>query len=157
VALIAHRTEKTSLNGPRYKEIAAMKVVIFVVVALLAGVVALGFMQGWFKFGKDTDDGKPKFTFDAAKFKEDKETIKKKLGEKSEALHKKIASLKEKAKGKSGEDKTKADAEIDKLEKQHKTLKEKLGEVEEATAEKFEGLKKDLKEHLEDKEEDKPQ
>jgi hypothetical protein len=152
VALIAHRTEKTSLHGPRYKEIAAMKVVIFVVVALLAGVVALGFMQGWFKFGKDTG-----VSIDPEKFKADKETIKKKLSEKSEALHKKIASLKEKAKGKSGEDKTKADAEIDKLEKQHKTLKDKLGEVEEAGEEKLEGLKKDLKEHLEDKEEAKPE
>jgi hypothetical protein len=129
-----------------------MKVVIFVVVALLVAVIAVGFMQGWFKFGKDTG-----VSIDPEKFKADKETIKKKLGEKSEALHKKIASLKEKSKGKSGEEKTKADAEIDKLEKQHKTLKEKLGEIEEATAEKFEGLKKDLKEHLEDKEEDKPE
>jgi hypothetical protein len=129
-----------------------MKVILFVVVALLVAVIAVGFMQGWFKFGKDTG-----VSIDPEKFKKDKETIKKKLTEKSEALHKKIASLKEKAKGKSGEEKTNADAEIDKLEKQHKTLNDKLGEVEEASEEKLEGLKKDLKEHLEDKEEDKPQ
>jgi predicted negative regulator of RcsB-dependent stress response len=58
-----------------------MKTVVVVVVLLLAGVVALGFYQGWFSFSTANTDqkGSIKFEVDTNKFKQDREKF---LGQK---------------------------------------------------------------------------
>jgi chaperonin cofactor prefoldin len=52
--------------------------------------------------------------------------------------------MREKSKGLSGEEKVKADKEIDELSKKHESLESKIKDPEEAGEDKFEDLKKSI-------------
>jgi translation elongation factor P/translation initiation factor 5A len=58
-----------------------MKLVLIVLVLVAAGVVGLGFYQGWFHLGSDSADGKSNFTLsvDKEKFQEDTQKAKSKV------------------------------------------------------------------------------
>jgi predicted negative regulator of RcsB-dependent stress response len=58
-----------------------MKLLVIVVVLLAAGVVVLGFYQGWFHFSADSTDQKSSatITVDQDKFQKDEEKAKEKF------------------------------------------------------------------------------
>jgi hypothetical protein len=82
--------------------------------------------------------------------KQDKEKLKKAAGERSQALKARLAGLRNKSKGLSGQEKAQADREIEDLAKKQEALDARLKDIDEATADKFDGLKKDLTSALED-------
>ena len=118
-----------------------MKKVLVVVLVLLVGVAALGYWRGWFSV---TKEGTVDVQGDPAKFKQDKETFSKSVGENTEALKAKIASLGKNTEGLTDDDK-KALAE---LKKKHERLEIQLKELDQAGPEKFESLKQDLSKTL---------
>jgi DNA anti-recombination protein RmuC len=150
---------------PALKEAVAMKKTLIALAVLLVLGVAVGFWQGWFKFEKtQTDEGKPAFqvSVDKDKFKQDKERLKKAASAKSQAWKERLAHLRNKVKGQSGEEKTKTEKEIEDLDKKHQTLESKLKDIDDAAEDKLENVQKDVNTLLEDpnkegeKEADKP-
>lgn len=131
-----------------------MKALLAVVALLVVAVVGVGFWQGWFSIQTTKEDGKAhaNLTVDKEKFKQDKDKLKAKAAEKYKALKDKVASLREKSKGLSGEEKAKADKEIEDLSKRHDALEAKMKELDEAGEEKFEGVKQGLAGELDDHE-----
>jgi ABC-type proline/glycine betaine transport system substrate-binding protein len=120
-------------------------------VVLAIGIVALGFWRGWFDVGGQKADGKVQANLDinVAKFKADKEALKKLLGEKSSTLKAKLATLKNKAKDLTGEAKAKAEKEIEALTKKHEAMEKKITEVDGSTEEKLLDLKNSVKDEAE--------
>jgi hypothetical protein len=140
-------------------ELPVMNKVLGVIVVLLIAIIGFGFYRGWFQFEKPkSDDGKTHYglTVDKEKFKKDRELAKKTAAEKTKALKDRIASLHDKSKGQTGEEKAKTEKEIDELSKKHETIDAKVKELEEAGEEKFEKAKKALEEHLEERKQEPP-
>jgi hypothetical protein len=132
-----------------------MRGVIIGLVVVLVVLVGVGFWQGWWQLEKGrTDDGKTHLgiVVDKDKFKQDKEKLKKAAGERSQALKERLAGLRDRARGLSGQDKARADKEIEGLARKHAALEAKLKDIDEATEDKLEGLKKDVTSVLEDTE-----
>jgi hypothetical protein len=132
-----------------------MKKVLIGLVVLVAVIGILGFYRGWFEVGTSKEAGKvhADLTVNKEKFTQDKEKLKKAVGDKSRALKDRLAHLRDKAKGLSGDAKSKADKEIDELAKKHESLEGKLKEIDEAAEDKFESLRGGLTSVLdEDKE-----
>jgi hypothetical protein len=118
-----------------------MKKLLVVVLVLFVCVAALGYWRGWFSV---TKAGTVDVQGDSAKFKEDKESFSKTVGENTKALKAKIAGL-----GKNTEELTDDDKkELAELEKKHERLETQLKELEESGPEKFESLKQDLSKNL---------
>jgi len=126
---------------------------VIVILLVLAGAgVGVAFWQGWLTLETKKDDGKVHvdLTVNKEKFKKDKATLKETAAEKSKAMKEELATLREKAKGLTGEDKAKADKEIDELSKKHSTLESKLKDLEDVAEDKFEDLKKGIHSVIED-------
>jgi hypothetical protein len=123
-----------------------MKRVLIGIVVLLAAVVA--YFQGWFSVKKE--DGKLKVVTDPAKFKQDKAAFSKLIAEKAWAAKDKVASMRKKSEGLTGEDKAHAEKELAELETRHDRLEKQLQELEGAGEDKFETIKQDLTKSLED-------
>jgi hypothetical protein len=121
-----------------------MKNLLIAAVVLVLLIAGLGFYQGWFEAGgkKEADKVQANLNINVDKFKHDKETFKKYLGEKSKALKDKLASLKDKSKSLTGDAKAKAEKEIESLDKKHEGLMARMKEVDESTEDKLEALKK---------------
>jgi hypothetical protein len=134
-----------------------MKTVLAVVAVLAIAVVAIGFWQGWFSFQTSKEDGKVHvdLSVNKDKFKQDKEKLRAKATDKTRAIKQKIASLREKSKGLKGDDKARADKEIEALSRKHDALKAKLDDLEGAGEDKFDELKKSITSTMEEKEEEK--
>jgi len=77
-----------------------MKGFMFVCVLLVAGIVGLGFYQGWFHLSTDSADDKSNvtFTMDQDKFKKDEEKAKEKIQDLGHQVKEKTSSQTEKAK-----------------------------------------------------------
>lgn len=130
-----------------------MKKALFGLIVLLVVGVAVAYWQGWIKFQKtETDEGKPRLqiTVDKEKFQQDKEKLKKAAGEKSKDWKERLADLRKKAEGQSGEEKTKTEKEIEALNKKKQELEAKLKEIEEAGGDKVEDAQKKLNTLLEE-------
>jgi hypothetical protein len=125
-----------------------MKKVLIGIVVLLVAVVALGYFQGW--FGVKKEDGKLKVVTDPARFKQDKAAFSKLIAEKARAAKDKVASMRKKSEGLTGEDKAHAEKELAELETKHDRLEKQLQELEGAGEDKFETIKQDLTKSLED-------
>src|ERR1700736_1811993 len=98
-----------------------MKKLLIFVLVLLVAAGALGYWQGWFSVNKEG-----KVDVDAAKFKEDKATFSKTVGEKSKALKDQVASLWKKTEGLTGDEKAHAERELAELEKKHERLEQQI-------------------------------
>ena len=74
---------------------------IFVLLLLAAGVVGLGFYQGWFSFSTETADKKTNITItvDQEKIKEDKEKAQNKVQDVGHQVKDKVATPNDKPKG----------------------------------------------------------
>jgi hypothetical protein len=129
-----------------------MKKVLAVLAVVVVVLAVVGFWRGWFTVETSKEDGKvhADLTVNKDKFKQDKAKLKAKAAEKSKALKEQLAGLREKAKGLSGEEKAKADKEIDDLSKKHEGLEAHLKDLEEAGEEKFEHLKKSITSMIEE-------
>jgi hypothetical protein len=141
-----------------------MKGFLVGLVIVAALVVGIGLYQGWFKFEKtQTDDGKihvgvgvdkEKFKQDkealAAKFKKDKETLASQFKKDMGTVKEKLAALKEKVKGLTGDAKAKAEKEADELQKKHDAFEAKSKELEGVAEDKFEEFKKGASKLLEE-------
>ena len=89
------------------------KLLLFILVLLVIGVVALGFRQGWFTASKDADDKEEiKVKIDHEKATKDMEAYQKKAEAKSKEFDERIEELKAKAKKADGDTKAKLDQEI---------------------------------------------
>jgi hypothetical protein len=77
-----------------------MRGLMFVCVLLAAGVVGLGFYQGWFHLSTDSADDKSNvtFTMDQDKFKKDEEKAKEKIQDLGHQAKEKTIARTEKAK-----------------------------------------------------------
>jgi hypothetical protein len=128
------------------EEEAAMKTLLFAVVLIVLAVAGVGFWQGWFEVGGKKEDNKihADLNVNVDKLKQDKESLKKLLAEKTRVMKDKLAGLKEKSKDLSGAAKARAEEEIALLSKKHENLSARMKEVEESTAEKLEDLKKSI-------------
>jgi hypothetical protein len=128
-----------------------MKNFLIAVVVIIIGIGALGYWRGWFEFGTKKDQGGvgADVHVNVNKFQQDKENFKKYLAEKSRAMKEKLAALKDKSKGLSGDAKAKADKEIDALGKKHADLEAKAKQVDDTKEEHLEGLMKSVKSELE--------
>jgi hypothetical protein len=131
-----------------------MKTFVAVVVVLVIAVVGLGFWLGWFDV-KTTKEGEKvhvDLNINKEKFQKDREKFQAEAAEKYKAMTDKLAGLREKSKGLSGDEKAKADKEIDDLTKKRESLGDKIKALEEASEEKFQELKKSItgtwEEHL---------
>jgi hypothetical protein len=129
-----------------------MKKFLAVLVVLAIAVVAVGFWRGWFTLetNKEGDKTHVDLTVNKDKFKKDKETLKEQAAAKSKAMKEKLAELREKSKGQSGEEKAETDKEIKELEKKHLSLETDLKKLEDAGEDKFEDLKKSIHGAIED-------
>ena len=124
-----------------------MKKALSGLVVLLVVGVAVAYWQGWIKLEKtQTDEGKTRLhvSVDKDKFKQDKEKLKKAAGEKSKAWKERLAHLRDKVKGQSGEEKAKSEQEIDALTKKQQDLEAKLKAIDEAGEEKLEDAHKNV-------------
>lgn len=122
-----------------------MKKFVLVIVLLLAGVAALGYVRGWFNGIREGN-----VQVDAAKFKQDKEKFSQTVGEKSKGLKNKIADLWKTSEGLPDDDKAETKKELAELEKKHERLEKQLKELEDAGEDKFDGLKQDIGKSLEE-------
>jgi hypothetical protein len=122
------------------------KALIGLAVLLVVGV-AVAYWQGWFKIEKtQTDEGKPglQVTVDKEKFKQDKDKLKNAAAKKSKAWQERLAHLRDKIEGQSGEEKAKTEKEIGTLNEKQQGLDAKLKKIEDAAEEKMESAHKDL-------------
>ncbi len=124
-----------------------MKRLLILVLVLVVAVGGLGYWRGWFSV---STEGKADVRVDRAKFKQDKEALRKSVGEKARVLKNNVASLWKKAKGLTGDDKAHVEKELAELEKKHERLEKQLEELDDAGEDKFEGTKKDLSKSLEE-------
>jgi hypothetical protein len=123
-----------------------MKAFVAVIVVLAVAVVGVGFWQGWFSFKTTTDSGKSHIdlTVNKDKFKQDKEKLKTEISAKFQALKDKLAGLRKNSEGLTGDEKAKADKEIEELKKKHDAVETHLKNLDEATEDKFEDVKKNI-------------
>jgi hypothetical protein len=76
-----------------------MKRLCIVLVVFAAGIVALGFYQGWFQVGSDNADGKSNVTLsmDTDKFQEDRKAAQEKVQDVGNKIKDKVAGPSEKS------------------------------------------------------------
>jgi hypothetical protein len=139
-----------------------MKNFLILVLVILIAVAGVAYWRGWFEFGKGPEGKGPGVSVHKEKYQQDKVAFKKWFGDKTKSLKDRIAHMRDKSKDLKGDDKAKADKEIEDLQKKHDTLTGKAKTVEEAGEDDFESLKKDVTREVEEaekaekKSEDKP-
>jgi hypothetical protein len=123
-----------------------MKTLLAVLVVLVLAVGGVAYWRGWFtvEAKHEGDSTHVDVKLNKEKFKQDKEKLQAEAAQTSKALKDKLAGLREKSRGLSGEDKAKADKEIDEMSRKHESLEAKLKDLEEAGEDKFEELKKSI-------------
>jgi hypothetical protein len=134
------------------KEMAAMKNVLIGLVVLIIVVCGLAYWRGWFEPEKQDKGGETHLgvKVNKDKFKQDKEKFKQEFKVGMKAVQDRLAHLRGKHKDATGDDKAKAEKEIEELTKKHDALDAKAKEIEEATEEKFDALKQDVTKALEE-------
>jgi hypothetical protein len=121
--------------------------VITLLIVVIA-IAAVSFWRGWFEIGspkKEGDRVSTNLDVNLAKFKHDKESFKKYIGEKSKSMKEELDALVEKSKGLTGDARVKAEKEIDTLKSKHTNIEDKLKELEASGEEKFEEIKNAVK------------
>jgi hypothetical protein len=112
-----------------------MKWFLSLLVLAVIAVGGFGWYRGWFTVEKNPEGkGRPDVTVNKAKFEEDKAAAKKVLAEKTRALKERLAQLRDKSKNLKGEEKAKADREIEEAAKQHDALGKEQEEAKGQTA-----------------------
>jgi chromosome segregation ATPase len=124
-----------------------MKKFLIFVLVLVVAVGALGYWRGWFTV---TKDGKVDVQVDQAKLKQDKETFSKTASEKTKSLKVQVAGLWKKSEGLTGDDKARAQKELDELTKKHDRLEQQIRELDDAGPDRFESIKQDLAKNLDE-------
>ncbi len=122
-----------------------MKQLLVVVLVLAVAVGGLGYWRGWFSV---TDEGKVEVHTDPTKFKHDRDTFSKTVSEKAKAMKDQVAKLWTKTEGMSGDEKARAQKELDELNKQHARLEQQIKDLDNAGEDKFDNIKQDLSKSL---------
>jgi chromosome segregation ATPase len=120
---------------------------LVLLLVLAVGIGALGYWRGWFSVSKN---GNVDVQVDSAKFKKDKEAFSKTVGKKTKAMKDQVASLWKKSEGLTGDDKARAQKELEELKAKHDRIEQQIKELEDAGQDRFASIKQDLSKSLDE-------